>query len=165
MGNDAHTIQKLFESVSLGAPENAVGFVLWRLVARYQREMDRALAPLDLTNLQFVTLALTAWSGRSGEIVNQIELTRFGGIHPMQVSHMMKTLESKEFILRKRSTSDVRAKHVEITRKGIKVLRKALPRVIEVQQRLFGEEGKPGGAFLNTLLKLDSKQLDGSEPI
>ena len=165
MGIAAHTIQKLFAGVSLGAPENAVGFVLWRLSARYQREVDRLLAPLDLTNLQFVTLALTAWFGRSGEIVNQIELAGFGGIHPMQISHMLKALERKEFVLRKRSTSDVRAKHVEVTRKGIKVLQKALPRVIEVQQRLFGDEGKPGGAFLDTLLKLDSKQLDGSQPL
>jgi DNA-binding MarR family transcriptional regulator len=157
VGIDAQTIQQLFESVSLGAPENAVGFVLWRVVVRYQREVDRALAPLDLTNLQFVTLALTAWFARSGDAANQSALARFGGIHPMQISHMMKALESKEFVIRKRSTSDIRAKEVELTRKGLTVLRKALPKVIEVQQRLFGNEGKPGGAFLNALLKLDSE--------
>ncbi len=156
MSINAQTIQQLFDSVSLGAPENAVGFVLWRVAARYQREVDRALAPLDLTNLQFVTLALIAWFGRSGEAANQAEIARFGGIHPMQVSHMMKTLESKQFVLRKRSTADIRANRVEITRKGLSVLGKAMPAVIEVQQRLFGDEGKPGGAFLNTLVRLDS---------
>jgi DNA-binding MarR family transcriptional regulator len=165
VGKDVHSIQQLFDSVSLGAPENAVGFVLWRIVVRYQREVDRALAPFDLTNLQFVTLALTAWFGRSGEAVSQVELARFGGIHPMQVSHMMKTLESKKFVLRKRSTADVRAKRVEITRKGLTVLGKALPAVIQVQQRLFGPEGKPGGTFLSALLRLDSEQLAGSDDV
>ena len=36
---------------------------------------------------------------------------------------------------------------------------------VEVQQLLFGNEGKPSGAFLKALLRLDSEQLSGSEPI
>ena len=145
----------MFQKVSLGAPENAVGFVLWRIVARYQREMDRSLGGLDLTNLQFVTLALVAWFGRSGEAVNQAELARFGGIHPMQVSHMLKTLEGKGFVSRERSHLDTRAKQVGVTRAGLRVLRQALPLAIEVQGRVFGEEGRPGGNLLATLLELD----------
>ena len=145
----------MFEEVSLGAPEHAIGFVLWRIVARYQREVDRSLADCDLTNLQFVTLALAAWFGRSGDPVNQAELARFGGIHPMQMSHMLKTLEAKKFISRQRSSADTRAKQVSVTRRGLNTLRKALPAVIAVQSRLFGEEGRPGGTLLATLLELD----------
>jgi DNA-binding MarR family transcriptional regulator len=160
---DAEAIRQMFETVSLGAPENAVGFVLWRIVARYQREMDRSLAPLDLTHLQFVTLALTAWFGRSGGRASQIELARFGGIHPMQISYMVKTLEGKGLISRQSSTSDTRAKLVALTRSGLLVLRQALPRVIDVQSRLFGEEGRPGGSLLSTLLDLDRKLNDANE--
>ena len=149
----------MFEAVSLGAPENAVGFVLWRVVVRYQREVDRELAPLDLTNLQFVTLALTAWFGRSGDPVNQSELARSGGIHPMQISHMLKALEAKDFVARRRSTTDTRSKNVEITRSGLTVLRRALPLVIAIQQQLFGDEGRPGGSFLAALLRLDSARV------
>ena len=86
----------MFENVSLGAPENAVGFVMWRIVARYQREIDRALAPDNLTNLQFITLALVGWFGREGTPVTQIELARLAGIHPMQVSQTLKALETKK---------------------------------------------------------------------
>ena len=153
----------MFETDSLGAPESAVGFVLWRIVARYQREVDRALIPLDLTHLQFVTLALAAWFGRSGETVNQAELARFGGIQPMQISHMLKTLESKGFITRERSVADTRAKRVMVTRDGVKVLRQALPRVIGVQGRLFGEEGAPGGRLLRSLLELDRRQNESDD--
>ena len=147
----------MFEAVSLGAPENAVGFVLWRIVARYQREMDRTLGEIDLTHLQFVTLALAAWFGRSGEPVSQAELARFGGIHPMQISHMLRTLESKNFISRQRSSLDTREKQITVTRDGLKVLRQALPRAIEVQSRLFGDEGRPSGSLLATLLELDQR--------
>lgn len=160
MSNPASSIRRLFETASLGAPENAVGFVLWRVVHRYQREVDRALAMLDLTHLQFLTLVLAAWLGRSGEAVKQSEIARAGDIQPMQVSHMLKTLESKGMVARARSPSDVRAKRVEVTAAGLTVLRRALPVVIDVQRRLFGEEGSVGGSLLTTLLRLDVEQMN-----
>ena len=145
----------MFEAESLGSPENSVGFVLWRLTARYQREMDRILLPLDLTNLQFVTLALVAWFEQTGEPIRQVEVASFGGIHPMQLSLMLKTLEKKAFILRERYEADTRAKRVSITQAGFAALRTALPLAIEVQHQLFGEEGLPGGSLQQTLLELD----------
>ena len=145
----------MFEDVSLGAPENAVGFVLWRIVARYQREIDRTLAPDNLTNLQFITLALVAWFGREAKPVTQIELARSAGIHPMQVSQTLKALEAKKMVLRRRSQSDTRAKRVEVTSAGLKALHAALPKVIAVQSRLFGEAGHPGGSLLKELLRVD----------
>jgi hypothetical protein len=33
-------VADLFATSSLGAPENAVGFVLWRVMHRYQRAAD-----------------------------------------------------------------------------------------------------------------------------
>ena len=160
MRNNASTIRKLFETASLGAPENSVGFVLWRVVHRYQREVDRTLAVLDLTHLQFLTLILAAWLSRSGDAVTQSELARSGDIQPMQVSHMLKTLEAKGMVARSRSTSDVRAKRVEVTAAGLSVLRRALPVVIDVQRRLFGEEGSVGGSLLTGLLRLDGAHIE-----
>jgi MarR family transcriptional regulator, organic hydroperoxide resistance regulator len=155
MGNDAHAITELFETASLGGPERAVGFVIWRVMHRYVRAADRALTGLGLTHLQFQTLALAAWLGRSGAPVTQVELARAGDIAPMQVSHMMKTLETKDWISRPRSTSDVRAKHVELTTVGLAVLRRALPVMIDVQREVFGTAGAPGGVLLNSLLQLE----------
>ena len=160
MKNDPAALRELFETVSLGAPENAVGFVLWRVVHRYQREVDRSLAALGLTHLQFMTLTMSAWLGRSGEAVTQSELAHFGDIQAMQVSHMLKTLESKGLVIRSRSASDVRAKHIQITAAGLKLLRRALPVVIDVQRRLFGEEGRVGGSLLTVLLRLDCERLN-----
>ena len=159
MKSQPQTIAEVFETASLGAPENAIGFVLWRLAARYQRQADRALTPLGVTNLQFVVLALVGWLGRSGDSVTQIELAQFGGIHPMQVSQTLKMLERKKLVKRRRSNSDTRAKQLQLTRTGLKTLHHALPIVIEVQSRLFGEAGRPGGSLLSTLLLLEKKQV------
>jgi DNA-binding MarR family transcriptional regulator len=152
---NANSIRRMFESVSLGSPENAIGFVLWRITARYQREMDRALEPLELTHLQFVSLALSAWFASSGGASNQAQLARFGGIHPMQLSQMLTALESKGFISRQRSTTDARAKEVWLTGSGLQILRQALPLGIEVQARLFGEAGRPKGSLHETLVQVD----------
>ncbi len=158
-------LREMFQDVSLGAPEHAIGFVLWRITSRYQREMDRALASVDLSNLQFVTLALVGWFERSGKVATQIELSRFGGIHPMQLSQMLKTLEAKKFVLRKRDDSDSRAKQVTLTRKGFETLKKALPQAVEVQSRLFGDAGTKGSDLLTTLLQVDTQLIATVEPV
>ncbi len=146
----------MFEDVSLGAPENAVGFVMWRIVTRYQRQVDRALLCENLTNLQFMTLALVAWFGRDDTPVTQIQLARFAGIHPMQISQTIKALETKQMVLRQVSDLDARAKRVETTKTGLTTLRACLPKVIAVQTAVFGESGKPGGDLLNKLLHINS---------
>lgn len=150
----AAALREVFETVSFGAPEKAVGFVLWRVVHRYMREVDRALSLLELTHLQFMTLAMVAWLGKTGEPVTQSEVATNGDIHPMQVSLMLKALEKKGLILRSRNQADVRAKHLEVTSDGVAMLRQSLPIVMLVQQRLFGNLADAEGDFLKTLLHL-----------
>lgn len=153
---DVRSLAALFETKSLGAPENAVGFVLWRVVHLYVREIDRALEPVGLTHLQFTVLAMAAWMRRNGEAVTQVALARFGDIHPMQVSQVLKALEAKAVVARQRSGTDTRAKLIEVTEDGVEALRHALPIVMAVQERLFGAEGRPGGALLAALLRIDA---------
>ena len=154
MPSDADVLAEIFENVSLGSPQNAIGFVMWRVVHRYVREVDRVLKPLDLTHLQFTTLTLVAWIAREGKSSTQSELARFGDIHPMQISNVLKALELKGMIGRSPAPGNALAKQVAITADGITAVRNALPRVIEVQERVFGERGRPGGALLELLVQL-----------
>ena len=164
METDARTIAELFETASLGAPQNAVGFVMWRVVHRYQREVDQALHPFGLTHLQFVVLALTAWTARMGETATQSELAALGDIHPMQVSNVLKALDRNGLIERTPSPRNAQAKRVEITAKGLEALRAALPLGIEIQARLFGRAGRPGGHLLETLVRIDREGRNDADP-
>ena len=155
MQTDARAITEMFEEVSLGAPQNAVGFVMWRVVHKYQRQVDQALRPLALTHLQFITLALVAWAARSGETATQSELSTLGDVHPMQVSNVLKALERNGLVTRTPSPSNVLAKQVAITPKGLEAVRAALPLVIAIQARMFGGEGRPGGYLLELLGRID----------
>ena len=133
---------------------------MWRISARYQREVDRTLTLMNLTSLQFITLALAAWFGREDRHVTQIELARSAGIHPMQISQTLKALETKKMVSRRKSKSDTRAKRVEVTSRGLQSLQEAFPKVIEVQNRLFGKAGLPGGTLLKELLCIDRDLFD-----
>lgn len=155
MGPDVETIRDLYEQTSLGSPDNAVGFVLWRVMHRYQRAVERALAPHDLTHLQFTTLAMVGWMCSSGEPTSQAELARRADIHPMQISLMLKALEAKAFISRQPSGTDSRTRLVGVTSAGLEALRVAFPIVIEIQQAMFGRAGAPGGQLLRALHQIE----------
>ena len=159
MRRNAAAIQKMFETVSLGAPERVVGFVLWQVVHRYLREMDRALASLDLTHLQFMTLAIAAWLGRSGAPVTQSDVAKSADMHPMQVSLMLKALENKQLIARTRSEEDVRAKHLMLTQEGVCKLEKAFPVGVRMQKTFFGDLADVDGDFLKSLVLLSQQTI------
>ena len=97
---------------------------------------------------------------RSGEPVTQVALARFGDVHPMQVSQVLKALEEKGMAARPRSDTDTRARRIEVTEAGVAALRRSMPLAIAVQAHLFGEAGKPGGDLLAALLQIDKEQAD-----
>ncbi len=158
MAVDPRTLADLFDHETLGAPENAVGFVLWRVVHRYVRAIDRALEPAGLTHLQFTVLAMAAWMARSGEVVTQVALARFGDIHPMQVSLVLNALDGKGLVARPRSETDTRARCIEVTDAGVAALRRSMPLAIAVQDQVFGAAGKPGGDLLAVLRRIGSAE-------
>ena len=60
-------------------PEESPGFLLWHVTLRWQREIAAALAPLDLTHVQFALLAATWWLNSRGEDPNQLSVARQAG--------------------------------------------------------------------------------------
>lgn len=133
------TIAKLFATAKMQRPEDAIGCLLWRVAHRHQREMDRAMADIDLTHLQFVALVQAAWLGREGATVSQPELAALSNIHPMQLSNLLKALAEKSLIDRPRSPADSRIKLVVLTPAGIDALTAAMPRAVAHQQRFFDD--------------------------
>lgn len=141
---DKTDLQAIFKSSNLKQPEDAVGFLLWRVAHHYQREIDRACAEVDLTHLQFVVLVIAAWLGIQSDPVTQTSLATFSGIHKMQISAVLKALEAKEFVERPRGGRDERVKHVRLTTEGVAILYEALPLVDAAQTRFFGSNERIG---------------------
>lgn len=131
---------ELFAASGVHTPEDTIGFLLWRVAHRHQREVDRVLAPLGLTHLQFVVLVQTAWLGRNGDAVSQAGLAAYGKVHPMQLSTVLATLEAKELVTRARCAGNARAKQIMLTPAAIDLLAEAVPATRTLQRTFFGAD-------------------------
>jgi DNA-binding MarR family transcriptional regulator len=118
-------------------PEDSAGYLLWQVTHRWQRQLETALAALDLTHLQFVLLAGIGWLTREGELLTQVELAEFGKIDVMQVSQVVRKLAMKKLIERAVHPIDTRAKVLTLTPVGATRLQQALPLVERLDAEFF----------------------------
>jgi len=77
---------------------------------------------------------------------------------------VLKALEDKGLIRRSGSEVDTRVRLVAITTTGVTALGRALPIAVEVQARLFGPGGQPGGSLLTALMELDTGSTSADMP-
>jgi DNA-binding MarR family transcriptional regulator len=107
-------------------PEDSPGFLLWHVTLRWQRTMVAALAPLDLTHVQFVLLATTWWLNSRGEDPNQLGLARQAGTDVKMTSEVLRKLEAKGLIVRTVDIADTRARRLRVTSLGAELAVRAL---------------------------------------
>jgi DNA-binding MarR family transcriptional regulator len=121
-------------------PEDSPGFLLWRVSLEWRRSIERALAPLELTQPQFVVLAGTGWLTRNGDAVRQTDIGRHIGVDPNTLSQILRGLEKRKLVSR-RQLSRGSGKYPRLTQTGQNALRQALPLAEDVDQRFFGVLG------------------------
>lgn len=120
-----------------GGPSESPGLLLWRTTMRWQRVMTAALAPLDLTHVQFVLLASAMWLGRNGEPPNQVQLAAQAGTEVKMTSDVVARLEAKGLIARETDPQDSRAKVIRITATGTAAVQKAIVAVEAADAAFF----------------------------
>ncbi len=128
------------KSSDFKGPEQSPGFLLWRASLEWRRSIDACLAPLELTQPQFVVLAGTSWLTRNGEVVSQAHVARHVGMDPNTMSQVLRGLERRRFLTRRVSPSDP-AKHPRLTPRGQGLLSRALSSVESADAAFFGMLG------------------------
>ena len=118
-------------------PSESPGLLLWRTTMRWQRVMTAALAPLDLTHVQFVLLASAMWLGRNGEPPNQVQLAAQAGTEVKMTSDVVARLEAKGLIAREADPRDSRAKVIRITPAGAAAAQSAIVAVEAADAAFF----------------------------
>ena len=118
-------------------PKNSAGYLLWQVTHLWQRQVEVALAALDITHLQFVLLAGIGWLTRKGELLTQVQLAEFCKIDVMQISQVARKLEMKKLVKRSAHPSDTRAKVLTLTPTGTTTLRQALPLIQHLDAEFF----------------------------
>ncbi|WP_322417129.1 MarR family winged helix-turn-helix transcriptional regulator [Mesorhizobium huakuii] len=118
-------------------PSESPGLLLWRTTMRWQRVMTAALAPLDLTHVQFVLLASAMWLGRNGEPPNQVQLAAQAGTEVKMTSDVVARLEAKGLIVREADPRDSRAKVIRVTPAGAAAAQRAIVAVETADAAFF----------------------------
>ena len=122
-----------------GGPAESPGFVLWHVTLRWQRAVTAALAPLDLTHVQFVLLACAWWLTEQGHTPTQVDLATQAGTDIKMTSQVLKTLENKGLLERQASRTDARAKTVHPTAAGRALAARAVTTVEDVDAEFFAD--------------------------
>ena len=120
-----------------GGPAESPGFLLWHVTLRWQRAVTAALAPLDLTHVQFVLLACAWWLNEQGETPSQAAVARQAGTDVKMTSQVLRSLESRGLLERRPDVSDARARRIVVTRKGKALAPKAIAAVEAVDAEFF----------------------------
>lgn len=103
-------------------PEQSIGFTMWQATNLWQRVTSEALVTIGLTHVQFLLLAGISWLTQQGHNVTQSMLAQHAKTDVMMTSKVLRTLETKGFIMRTNHDHDTRAKSVHMTNKGCEVL-------------------------------------------
>ena len=111
--------------------------MLWRATLAWQREMRAALAPHELTHVQFVLLASLWWLSEHGEPPTQKALADQAGTDAMMTSQVLRRLEAAGLIERNPHPRDSRARLLAVTPEGREKLKAALHDVEAADARFF----------------------------
>lgn len=133
---------------------DSTGLLLWQLTTLWQRAINAALKPHGLTQVQFVLLASLLWLSSKEKCITQVMLARHTKLDVMMTSQVLRTLESRELILRLAHPSDTRAKMLKLTDAGKKLAIAAVPAVEGVDNTFFGKLGQQRNSFNNDLISL-----------
>jgi DNA-binding MarR family transcriptional regulator len=130
-------------------PADSPGFLLWHATLRWQRTIAAALAPLELTHVQFVLLASTWWLNRGGQHPNQVGVAAHAGTDVKMTSQVLRSLERKRLIARDVDPRDTRSRLVRVTADGEALAPRAVAAVEDVDAAFFAPV--PSAAALRLL--------------
>jgi DNA-binding MarR family transcriptional regulator len=138
--------------------DESPGLLLWQITNRWQARQRAALAPLDLTHVQFVLLAsltylATAEDSRSTAIT-QRALADHAATDPMMTSQVLRTLEGKGLVERRDNPADRRAKAIAPTEAGVSLANRAIAVVEQCDAEFFAPLDGERAEFVSALVRL-----------
>ncbi len=136
------------------SPDKSPGYLLGQLTLLWQRKLKKVLDPLDLTHTQFILLTSIAWLTNKNDCVTQVEIANRNNFDRMMVSKVLRTLQTKKLITRQEHDTDTRAKTVNLTTDGKKVLQTALTKVEKADIEFFSDIDKKLADFNLNMEKL-----------
>lgn len=118
-------------------PKESPGFLLWQVSTEWRRLIEASLTTLGLTHAQFVLLASIGWLTQEGKEITQADLARHCKTDINMTSQVLRSLEKKKYIERKKQEGNEKAKFPTLTKKGADLVELAIPLVEKVDGEFF----------------------------
>jgi len=116
-------------------PEQIPGFLMWQASMLWQRKLKTGLDTISITHAQFLLLAALQYIGTQKGIVSQQDLATHVRIDKMMTSKILRTLQKKGLITRKKNKMDTRSKTLALSEEGEALLAKAF----KISDRVDGD--------------------------
>ncbi|WP_374008368.1 MarR family winged helix-turn-helix transcriptional regulator [Leifsonia sp. LS-T14] len=139
---------------SFDGPQSSPGLLLWRVTNAWQRAIRTALAPHDLTHVQFVLLAILTASDPD-ETLTQRDLADRASTDEMMTSQVLRTLEQKGLVRRLPHPDDRRARAITPTPAGVALVNDANAAVETADRDYFAVLGSALPEFVHALRVID----------
>ena len=117
--------------------DDSAGFLLWKIIALWQRKLAKVLGDFGITQTQYAILASLKWFEEKKEPITQAHLVEHAKIDKMTLSKAIRKLEKNGLVLRESSPTDSRAVNVRFTAQGRKLIQKAIVAIENADEDFF----------------------------
>lgn len=123
-------------------PQLKVDILMWRVIKLLIKNKKHTLARFNLTCSQFdILFAIYYFSNTKKEII-QIDLSERTETDPMTTSTVLRNLQRKGLITRRRGDVNTRTVIVELTQSGLVLLERAFEEVRTTGELIYGDINK-----------------------
>jgi DNA-binding MarR family transcriptional regulator len=126
---------------SLSLQYDNMGERPWRyltvVIKKWEKEVGDVLESFETTRAQLEYLMCIAKFMKEGRTVTQKDVADALGRPKNTASGVFKSLEKKGYIVRSVSEDDLRSKHIILTEKGLRLVKKAISAVMVIDERFF----------------------------
>lgn len=136
-----------------------IGFLIWRVVNKWQKEQKSVLTAHNITPVQLLLLAGLEEMSSASESIKQSELAHHCGADSMMTSQVVRSLEKRKLLKRDKHERDGRAIQVTLTKRGKILLHEVIPKMLATDLGFFTGLGERTGEFADAL-----KMLLGERP-
>jgi len=130
------------------------GFLFWKISNEWQKRVNKCLSNFNLTHTQFVLIAGIRYLSERGKEVSQKNLADHASTDQMTTSTVVRTLIQKKYVDRKSSETDTRMKLLSLTNLGMKILKKSIKEVQEIDEIIFSIPGKEQAKWMQLLKRI-----------
>jgi DNA-binding MarR family transcriptional regulator len=135
-------------------PENNAGFLMWQVSMLWQRKLKNGLDTLGITHGQFLLLAALSYLSAKQNVVSQQDLARHVRIDKMMTSKILRTLQKKGLLSRKKNKVDTRVRTLALSEAGDTLLTQAFKVVERVDSDFVMSLGLNSMSFQDDLKNL-----------